>query len=127
MRQLRIIFYLFFITLVSCTKKDHHLFEKMDGSTTGINFINTLSEDQEHNLLAYEYFYNGCGVAVGDINNDGLPDIYITGNEVPDKLYLNKGNWKFEDITESAGVAGQRGWKTGVPLAEVNGEGLREL
>ena len=111
----------------SCTNKQHSLFEKMDPSATGINFTNTLTEDQQHNLFAYEYFYNGTGVAIGDINNDGLPDIYLTGNQVPSKLYLNKGNWKFEDITETAGVAGKDAWKTGATMADVNGDGLLDI
>lgn len=127
MQQFRIIFYLVFITLYSCNNKQHSLFEKMESSTTGINFINTLTEDQEHNLLAYEYFYNGTGVATGDINNDGLTDIYLTGNQVPAKLYLNKGDWKFEDITQTAGVAGKNAWKTGVTMADVNGDGLLDI
>ena len=127
MQQLRIIFYVLFIMLYSCTNKQHALFEKMEPSSTGINFTNTLTEDQQHNLFAYEYFYNGTGVATGDINNDGLTDIYLTGNQVPAKLYLNKGNWKFEDITETAGVAGKDAWKTGVTMADVNGDGLLDI
>ncbi len=73
----------------------------------------------------YEYFYNGGGVAVGDINGDGLQDLYFTANMAPNRLYLNKGNMQFTDITAAAGVAGREGpWKTGVTMADVNGDGL---
>lgn len=71
--------------------------------------------------MAYEYFYNGGGVAVGDFNKDGLPDVYLTGNQVPNKLFINQGNLNFDDVTEQAGVAGRTdSWKTGVTLADVN-------
>ncbi|MEP7107960.1 MAG: VCBS repeat-containing protein [Ferruginibacter sp.] len=127
MQQVRIIFYGLIIMLCSCTNKHHPLFGKMESAATGINFTNTLTEDQQHNLFAYEYFYNGTGVATGDINNDGLTDIYLTGNQVPAKLYLNKGDWKFEDITQAAGVAGKDAWKTGVSMADLNGDGFLDI
>src|SRR4030095_8015221 len=84
-------------------------------------------ESTDLNIIAYEYFYNGGGVAAGDINNDGLIDLYFTGNMVENKLYLNKGNMVFEDITRQAGVAGHEGWKTGVVMADVNGDGLVDI
>ncbi|MEO8764720.1 MAG: VCBS repeat-containing protein, partial [Ginsengibacter sp.] len=127
MRQIKVVFYLLLPIVLSCNNKKHLLFEKMESSATGINFTNTLTEDQQHNLFAYEYFYNGTGVAIGDINNDGLPDIYLTGNQVPAKLFLNKGNWKFEDITGAAGVAGKDAWKTGASMVDVNGDGLLDI
>ena len=92
------------------SERDVTLFTEMPGDSTGINFINKLSFDENFNVYTYRNFYNVGGVALGDINNDGLIDIYFTGNQVPNKLYLNKGDFKFEDITERAGVAGEQGW-----------------
>lgn len=94
---------------------------------TNIAFKNTLIESPSINIIAYEYFYNGGGVAAGDFNNDGLIDLYFTSNQQPNKLYINKGNWQFEDATKSAGVPGRRGWKTGVTVADVNGDGLLDI
>ena len=109
------------------SERDVTLFTEMPGDSTGINFINKLSFDENFNVYTYRNFYNGGGVALGDINNDGLIDIYFTGNQVPNKLYLNKGDFKFEDITERAGVAGEQGWSTGVAMADVNGDGLLDI
>jgi len=95
---------------------------------TGIRFSNEISETENLNVLAYEYFYNGGGVAVGDINNDGLPDILFTANMRPNKLYLNLGGMRFRDITREAGLEGREGgWKTGVTMADVNGDGLLDI
>jgi enediyne biosynthesis protein E4 len=103
------------------------LFELMPGSKTGISFKNVITESATHNALTYENLYNGGGVAVGDINNDGLDDIYMVGNMEPNVLYLNHGNFKFRDITASAGVAGREGWKTGVSMVDINGDGLLDI
>ncbi|MCH7887178.1 MAG: VCBS repeat-containing protein [Candidatus Marinimicrobia bacterium] len=94
---------------------------------TNIHFNNRLPEFSEINILSYRYFYNGGGVAIGDINNDNLPDIYFTGNLVPNKLYLNKGNLQFEDITEKAGLEGKRGWTTGVTMVDINADGFLDI
>ena len=112
----------------SCGKKEGGgLFTKLEPSSTGISFSNDIKEDESYNILTYEYLYNGGGVSVGDVNNDGLTDIMLTGNMVPNKLYLNKGGMKFEDITSAAGVQGRTKWKTGTVMADVNGDGLLDI
>lgn len=99
------------------------LFTLLSPEKTGVTFANTLTEGPNTNVLMYEYFYNGGGVAVGDLNGDDLPDLYFTANMAPNRLYLNQGNWQFTDITETAGVTGREGpWKTGVTMADVNGD-----
>lgn len=103
------------------------VFSAIPSSITGITFQNKLIESPAQNIVTYEYFYNGGGVAAGDFNNDGLIDLYFTSNQQPNALYLNKGNFKFDDITKSAGVAGKQGWKTGVSVADVNGDGFLDI
>ncbi len=103
-------------------------FETLDESTTGIDFYNSITESEDFNFYNYEYIYNGGGVAVGDINNDGLTDIYFTGNQVQDKLYLNKGDMQFEDITETAFDANANdGWHTGVNMVDINNDGWLDI
>jgi hypothetical protein len=103
-------------------------FSTLTNNETGIEFNNQIKETEELNHFNYEYMYNGGGVAVGDINNDGLQDIYFTGNQVEDKLYLNKGNLKFEDITQKAiGEFANQGWHTGVSMADVNQDGWLDI
>ncbi|HEX7013933.1 MAG TPA: VCBS repeat-containing protein [Cyclobacteriaceae bacterium] len=103
------------------------LFTQLPADQTGITFKNILDESPTANVLTYEYFYNGGGVAVGDINNDGLDDIYFTANMRSNSLFLNEGNFKFRDITAKAGVSCDTGWKTGVTMADVNGDGLPDI
>ena len=133
--MLRNLVYIFFSSMVffGCSK---HSEKKQEGSklfveqlseTTGIQFENTVVQNGENNVLNYPYYFNGGGVAVGDINNDGLQDVYLSGNTVSNKLYLNKGNFKFDDITEKAGVAATAGWKTGVTMHDVNQDGLLDI
>ena len=102
-------------------------FEKLNPRSSGISFKNQLKEDRDNNILRYEYFYNGGGVAVGDLDNDGLEDIFFTGNMVPNKVYKNLGKLKFEDLSKSAGIQGKNSWTTGVTLADVNGDGLLDI
>lgn len=103
------------------------LFQLMPSSQTGINFINKVEDTKDFNVFKYRNFYNGGGVAIGDVNNDGKPDIFFTSNQGSNKLYINKGNWKFEDVTEKAGVQGIHKWHTGVTMADVNGDGWLDI
>src|SRR6202048_3500996 len=113
------------IVLTSCepSPRARPLFELLKPEATGVTFANKLPETG-FNIVNYLYYYNGGGVAVGDIDGDGLPDLYFTSNIGPNKLYRNLGNYQFEDITDKAGVADPDGWKTGVTMADVNGDGL---
>jgi len=116
------------LILFSCKNDNSKLFTKLSKNKTGINFRNLLIEnDSNFNILKYPYFYNGGGVAVGDINNDGLPDLIFTGNMVKNRLFLNKGNLKFEDITQQSGIADKEGWCTGVTLVDINNDGWLDI
>jgi enediyne biosynthesis protein E4 len=132
----KLLFALFFSALFcfSCTPKKENkstsantLFTLLPSSSTGINFENNLVHTEELNCYTYRNFYNGAGVGLGDINNDGLADIFFCGNQQSNKLYLNKGNFHFEDITKRAGVASEGVWSTGVSFADVNGDGLLDI
>ena len=106
MRNLSLVF-IVFILLSSCSKTELKLFERLSSYETGISFKNNLSFKEDFNIFTYRNYYNGGGVGLGDINNDGLLDIYFTSNLNENKLYLNKGNFQFEDITKLAGVCGE--------------------
>lgn len=103
------------------------IFKTLAFTETGIDFKNTLTENDSLNYFTYSYLYMGGGISAGDINNDGLVDLYFTGNQVSNKLYLNKGNLKFEDITEKAGISGDNRWYTGVTMVDINGDGFLDI
>ena len=109
----------------SCKKRT--LFEQVSSSHSGVHFANQIIENDSINPLDKLNIYNGGGVGIGDFNNDGLPDIYFTGNQVPNRLYLNKGNMQFEDVTASAGAGGKGGWGRGVAVIDINNDGLLDL
>jgi hypothetical protein len=117
--------------LISCESPSEgsgtSLFTPLSPDASGISFVNGNTEDADHNILQYEYFYNGGGVGLGDINNDGRVDIYLSSNQGENKLYLNKGNLSFEDITKKAGVAAGNGWKTGIAMVDINADGYLDI
>ncbi|TAH22197.1 MAG: VCBS repeat-containing protein [Cytophagales bacterium] len=115
------------ISFFSCQKKETNtLFTQLSPGETGINFANHITPDDTLNILYFMYMYNGAGVGIGDFNGDSLPDIFFSGNQVSSKFYLNKGNFKFEDMTEKAGLKTDR-WATGVSVADVNADGLLDI
>ncbi|MFM7092644.1 MAG: FG-GAP repeat domain-containing protein, partial [Bacteroidota bacterium] len=128
------LFFLLFFSMSCCKGKDKtglsadKLFTSLNPDVSGVNFQNMIVEGLNTNVLMYEYFYNGGGVAVGDVNNDGMEDLYFTSNLESNKLFLNKGNMKFQDITLSAGVSGREGpWKTGTTMVDINGDGWLDI
>ncbi|MBC30609.1 MAG: hypothetical protein CMH48_07155 [Muricauda sp.] len=121
------------LTIIGCSEQKNDatvqepLFERLQDTRTGITFANNLTENDSLNYFTYAYIYMGGGVSAGDINNDGLIDLFFTGNMVPNKLYLNKGNLLFEDISEKAGISGDNRWYTGTTMADVNNDGFLDI
>ncbi|MEM1324951.1 MAG: VCBS repeat-containing protein [Bacteroidota bacterium] len=117
------------VLLTACSQSENTntLFQELSSRTTDVDFENTLSYDENFNIYTYRNFYNGGGVALGDVNQDGLTDIYFTGNMEQNRLYLNRGDFQFEDVTEMAGVAGEKAWSTGVAMADVNADGWLDI
>lgn len=117
-----------FVVFYGCSAEEDKIFTLLSSEVTNINFENHVTSTPDFNIVNYMYFYDGAGVAAGDLNNNGLPDLFFVGNEGPNKLYINKGDYKFEDVTEKAGVAGDPGsWSTGVTMADVNGNGYLDI
>ena len=121
------IVYVIALLFLSCNNKKHEnsLFQLVEDS--GIDFDNKVEDDSLENSFLFRNFYNGGGVAIGDINNDGLPDVFLTSNQGANKLYLNKGNFKFEDISDRAGIIRDDKWNTGVVFADINGDGWLDI
>jgi hypothetical protein len=137
--NLRVLFfYSLLCSVLSCKKNsddlqvkqditETSLFNNLDSNATGIYFRNDVTDTKDFNILNYRNFYNGGGVGIGDVNNDGLDDVFFTCNTCPEKLYLNEGNLKFKDISKSAGIEGKDSWTTGVAMADVNGDGWLDI
>lgn len=125
-------FLILFVLFTSCHKKDNikpenPLFKLLPSSETGITFNNKVTDDGKFDVFNYRNFYNGGGVAIGDVNNDGKPDILFTSNQGECKLYINKGNWKFEDATAKSGLNAYKRWHTGVTMVDINGDGWLDI
>lgn len=116
------------LVIFSCkTGNKFSLFTLQENDETGINFVNQLNDQDRTNVFTFRNYYNGGGVAIGDVNNDGLNDVYLTSNMGGNQLYINKGNWKFENITDKAGVRGTKYWSTGATMVDINGDGWLDI
>ena len=119
--------FLIFILIVLIISCDSKTFELKQNNLIGIDFTNNLKFSDDFNVYKYRNFYNGGGVALGDINNDDLLDIYLTSNQGENRLFLNLGGFKFKNITEFAGVSGNKAWSTGVTMVDINGDGFLDI
>jgi len=129
-RLIIVLIFFFSILLFGCfvlSSQDKPVFVKLSKYQTGIDFENNLFPTEEFNMYVFRNFYNGGGVAIGDLSGNGLPDIFLTGNMVSNRLYFNKGDFRFQDVTEQAGLHSQGAWSTGVSLADINGNGLLDI
>ena len=134
LRKSSIILYIIVLLFFSCHPKGEvqfdpkdALFQLVPSTKTGITFNNKVTDLQNFNIFNYRNFYNGGGVAIGDVNNDGKPDVFLTSNQGSNKLYINKGNWNFEDVTEKAGLGEIGKWHTGVTMVDINGDGWLDI
>ncbi len=132
MIRISILLLSFLVLLESCHHRGYSppknaLFTKLSSSECGIDFRNDITDDSVFNEATYRNIYNGGGVAIGDINNDGLPDVFMTANQGKNRLFLNKGNFHFEDITDKAGIVKEQKWSNGVAMADINGDGLLDI
>ena len=131
-----LLFIFFYTVLIGCkdsnvkkkkTPNAKTLFTLVQSTHTGINFKNTVEQDINFNYIEYLYAFNGAGVSIGDINNDGLDDIYFTSNQNSNKLYINQGNFKFVDGTKKGGLEDDEGWSTGVTMVDINNDGWLDI
>jgi hypothetical protein len=109
--------------LCSCREGSNSLFRLLPSSETGVDFSNDIQDNDTFNILTYEYIYNGGGVGIADFDNDGLRDIFFAGNLVPNRLYINKGDFKFSDVTSVAGINVAGRWNSGVSVVDINNDG----
>jgi hypothetical protein len=122
------IFIIGIFILISCSKtKEANEFQVLDSNVTGLTFSNDLVSSDTLNIFNYMYFYNGGGLGVGDFNNDGLEDIFYSANQGENKLFLNKGDLKFEDVTNEAGIKKDKTWSTGVSIVDINQDGRLDI
>src|SRR5688572_24179565 len=112
---------------IQCKQEANTLFREKSSDETGVHFSNVVDETDTFNILTYEYIYNGGGVGIGDFNNDGLEDLIFAGNEVANRIYLNQGHFKFQDITESAKINMPGRWSSGVGVADINNDGWLDI
>ena len=127
-RQFRYLSLAVLICASSCSRqKDHQLFTLQSNSSTGIDFTNQLVDKAGTNIFSFRNYYNGGGVAIGDVNNDGLNDVYLTSNQGDNQLLINKDNWKFKNVAEEAGVKGSKYWSTGVTMVDINSDGWLDI
>ena len=124
---LNLIILILFYSCDRIGKNDQFIFELLSPNQTRIYFENNLTYSDEFNIYTYRNFYNGGGVGLGDVNNDGLLDVYLTANQLPNRLYINKGNFVFEDVTETAKLSGNREWSTGVSMVDINSDGWLDI
>ena len=130
---MRYLIYLVFLLLIACNPGDEQvmdqapLFQLMSPDLTGVDFINTVENTPDLNIFSYRNFYNGGGVATGDVNNDGLVDLFFTHNTAQNRLYINKGQFQFEDVTSHAGIGGSRSWSTGVVMIDINADSWLDI
>ena len=127
MKRLPFILIFLILFFVSCKQKELPMFREVKSAESGITFNNTVAENEMLNMINYQYLYNGGGVGIGDFNNDSLPDIYFTSSIQPNKLYLNRGHMKFEDVTDKAGVTGEKKWSRGATVVDINNDGLLDI
>src|SRR5437870_4990559 len=125
--EIRFLYLLFVCLLISSCKNGNKLFEKITTSHSNVTFKNQIFESENINIIKMEYVYNGGAVVTSDFNNDGLTDLFFTGNMVPNQLYLNKGDFEFENISDKAGIGGNYKWKSGAAVVDINGDGWNDI